>query len=187
MSGCPANGPAPVRPCLVINRYVKHKHQVNGGTRRHCMKTHLERLSIRSPYLVSVSFLPILMLNSLSTSKTKEMAPLSGFMYSKKESFTTSHLGKKHTKMHIQEGCNVQQWINQQVFDQFFKGPPIYQAPIFKTVHFLTGALSKRYKMVLAMISEKVLFPLLRSLFYYLFIQMFISWHSASDEDPEAA
>lgn len=70
------------------------------------MKTsYLERLSIRSPYLVSVSFLPIFMLNSLSTSNTKEMAPLSGFIYSKKESFTTNHLGKKYKN--IQKGYSV--------------------------------------------------------------------------------
>lgn len=36
------------------------------------------------------------MVNSLSTSKTKEMAPVSGFMYSKNESFTTSQL--QHTQ-----------------------------------------------------------------------------------------
>lgn len=58
--------------------------------------THLERLSIRTPCLVSVSLESILMVNSLSTSKTKEMAPVSGFMYSKNESFTTSQL--QHTQ-----------------------------------------------------------------------------------------
>lgn len=41
---------------------------------------YLERLSIRSPYFVSVSFFPTLILNSLSTSRTKAMAPLSGFI-----------------------------------------------------------------------------------------------------------
>lgn len=44
------------------------------------------------------------MLNSLSSSRTKEMAPVSGFMYSRHESFTTSQLHKhKHTRNSSQE------------------------------------------------------------------------------------
>lgn len=55
-------------------------------------KHNLERLSMRTPCWVSVSLESILMLNSLSTSKTKEIAPESGFMYSKNESLITSQL-----------------------------------------------------------------------------------------------
>lgn len=58
-------------------------------------KNYLDRLSTRTPCLVSVSLESILMLNSLSTRRTKEMAPESGFMYSKQESFTTNQL-KQH-------------------------------------------------------------------------------------------
>lgn len=47
---------------------------------------------MRTPCLVSVSLESILMPNSLSTSITKEMAPESGFIYSRNESFTTSQL-----------------------------------------------------------------------------------------------
>lgn len=65
----------------------------------HREKFNLERLSIRTPCLVSVSLESILMLNSLSNSRTKEMAPESGFMYSRHESFTTSQL-QTHTHTH---------------------------------------------------------------------------------------
>ncbi len=56
--------------------------------------THLDKFSILTPCLVSVYLESILILNSLSTSRTNEMAPVSGFMYSRKESFTISHLNK---------------------------------------------------------------------------------------------
>lgn len=56
--------------------------------------THLDRLSIRTPCFVSVSLVSILMPNALSTSRTNEMAPVSGFISTRKESFTTSHLSR---------------------------------------------------------------------------------------------
>lgn len=47
--------------------------------------------------------------NSLSISMTKEMTPESGFMYSRKESFTTSHLQEGPTKHQPaeKEGKNI--------------------------------------------------------------------------------
>lgn len=74
-------------------------HTTSEQTDSTCCEIHLERLSIRTPCLVSVSLESILMLNSLSSSRTKEMAPVSGFMYSRHESFTTSQLHKhKHRR-----------------------------------------------------------------------------------------
>lgn len=70
--------------------------------------THLERLSILTPWRVSVSLESILTVNSLSNRSTKEMAPVSGFMYSRKESLTTSHLIIVSGDM--EEGRQQPQW-----------------------------------------------------------------------------
>lgn len=79
-----------------LHSSLKKQKQRGKKKKKRCLNkeciSYLERLSICNPYFVSVSFRPILMLNSLSTSRTKAMAPESGFMYSRKESFTTSHL-----------------------------------------------------------------------------------------------
>jgi len=48
------------------------------------------------------------MLNSLSSRRTKEMAPESGFMYSRHESFTTSQLQNTHTHTHTQSSSILQ-------------------------------------------------------------------------------
>lgn len=63
--------------------------------------TNLDRLLMRTPCLVSVSLESIWMPNSLSTNITKEMAPESGFMYSRKESFTTSQLDTNTTQSKV--------------------------------------------------------------------------------------